>query len=81
MIKLDIYKMVVLSLFCAMAYIFVFVFRIKVSFLTFDAKDAIITVCSLLYGPLSGVIVSLVVSFLEFITVSDTGLYGLIMNF
>lgn len=79
--KLDIKKMVVLSLFCAMAYIFVFVFRIKVSFLTFDAKDAIITVCSLLYGPLSGVIVSLVVSFLEFITVSDTGLYGLIMNF
>lgn len=78
--KLDIKKMVVLSLFCAMAYIFVFVFRIKVSFLTFDAKDAIITVSALLYGPLSGVIVSLVVSFLEFITVSDTGIYGLIMN-
>jgi riboflavin transporter FmnP len=79
--RLNIKKMVVLSLFCAMAYIFVFIFRIKVSFLTFDAKDAIITVAALLYGPLSGVIVSLVVSFLEFITVSDTGVYGLIMNF
>ncbi|MBQ5321258.1 MAG: ECF transporter S component [Oscillospiraceae bacterium] len=76
----NIKKMVVISLFCAIAYIFVFVFRIKVSFLTFDAKDAVITVCALLYGPLSGIAVSIVVSFLEFISVSDTGVYGLIMN-
>lgn len=74
-------KMVVVSLFCALAYICVFVFRFKVQFLTFDIKDAVITVCSFLYGPLSGIVVSAVVSLLEFITVSDTGIYGLIMNF
>jgi len=78
--KTDIKKMVIISLFCALAYICVFVFRIKVSFLTFDAKDAIITVCGFLYGPLAAVITSLVTSFLEFITVSETGIYGFIMN-
>lgn len=74
-------KLVILSLFCAISYICVFIFRFKVSFLTFDFKDAIIAVAALLFGPLSGVIVSITVSFLEFITVSDTGVYGLIMNF
>jgi ECF transporter S component (folate family) len=74
-------RLVILSLFCALSYICVFIFRFKVSFLTFDFKDAIIAVSALLYGPLAGIIVSSAVSFLEFITVSDTGVYGLIMNF
>lgn len=73
-------RMVITALFCALAYVCVFVFRIKVSFLTFDAKDAVIAVSAFLYGPITGVIVSAVVSLLEFLTVSDTGVYGLIMN-
>ena len=78
--KLNTKRLVITALFCALAYVCVFVFRIKVSFLTFDAKDAIIAISSLLYGPITGVIVSSVVSLLEFLTVSDTGVYGLIMN-
>lgn len=73
-------RMVITALFCALAYVCVFVFRIKVSFLTFDAKDAVIAVSAFLYVPITGVIVSAVVSLLEFLTVSDTGVYGLIMN-
>ena len=73
-------KLAIMGCFCAIAYICVFVFRIKVSFLTFDAKDAVIAVCALLYGPVAGVSVSAVTSILEFLTVSDTGVYGLIMN-
>ena len=65
---------------CALAYICVFVFRIKVGFLTFDAKDAIIAITSLIFGPIWGGITAVLVPFLEFLTVSDTGLYGLIMN-
>ncbi len=78
--KQNIQKLVMVALFCALSYICVFVFRIKVSFLTFDAKDAIITVCGFLYGPLSAFATALVTSVLEFATVSDTGVYGLIMN-
>ncbi len=73
-------RLVITALFCALSFVCVFVFRIKVSFLTFDAKDAIIAVGAFLYGPISGIIVSVAVSFLEFLTVSDTGVYGLIMN-
>lgn len=78
--KINTKRLVITALFCALAYVCVFVFRIKVSFLTFDAKDAIIAISSLLYGPITGVIVSSAVSLLEFLTVSDTGVYGLIMN-
>lgn len=70
-----------MALLCALAYICEFVFRIKVSFLTFDAKDAIIAIGALAFGPVSGVAMSLVVALLELVTVSETGFYGFIMNF
>lgn len=65
----------------AAAFLITFVFRFKVSFLTFDFKDAFIALLSLMYGPLYGVASSAIVALLEFLTVSDTGVYGLIMNF
>ena len=70
----------VVGLMTALAYICMFVFRIKVSFLTFDAKDAVIAITSLIYGPLWGGLTAVLVPVLEFFTVSDTGVYGLIMN-
>ena len=70
-----------LSMFAALAYVCVFVLRFKVSFLTLDVKDAVMATGALALGPLAGVLISLVVALLEFITVSDTGVYGLIMNF
>ena len=69
------------AMLCALAFLCMFVFRIKVSFLTFDAKDAVISIISLMFGPLYGVMSAAIVAFLEFISVSDTGVYGLIMNF
>lgn len=79
--KQNIKRMVMLALFCAIAFATMFVLRIKVSFLTFDAKDAVITIAAMLFGPASGAIISLVVATLELITVSDTGFYGWLMNF
>lgn len=73
-------KLVLISLFGALAYVCMLVFRIKVQHLTFDAKDAITTVGAMILGPIPGVIISFLVAFLELI-VSDTGIYGFIMNF
>ena len=69
-----------LGVFCAIAYLCVLIFPIRVSFLTFDIKDAVITIAGMVYGPLSAVTVSCVVSLIEFLTISSTGVYGLIMN-
>jgi riboflavin transporter FmnP len=74
-------KLVLLAMFSALAYATMFVFRIKVSFLTFEAKDAVITIAAMSLGPLAGLVISLVVTLLEMVTVSDTGFYGWIMNF
>lgn len=79
--KIDIKKVILAGLFCAIAYILTFVFRFHVAFLTFDFKDTIIAIASLILGPIYGVAISLVVAFIEMITVSGTGFYGFIMNF
>ena len=50
-------------------------------FLSIDAKDAVIAIASFIYGPLTAPIISLIVSFIEFISISTTGFWGLIMNF
>ncbi len=68
-------------MFCALAFIVSFLFPIKVSFLTFDAKDAIIAIGGMFFGPVSALIMSIIVPFLELATNSTTGWYGLIMNF
>ena len=73
-------KMVIAAVFTAIAYVCVCVFRIKVSFLTFDIKDSVITVCAMIFGPLTGLGISLAVAFIEMITISDTQFYGFIMN-
>ncbi len=65
----------------AVAFLCTFVFRFKVMFLTFDFKDAIISIISLLYGPFYGVASAGIVAFFEMISMSDTGVYGMIMNF
>ena len=75
-------KLVTAALFSALAYVAMFVTSwIKVGFLTFDAKDTIITLAGLLFGPLYALTISLLVALIEFITVGDTGIYGFIMNF
>lgn len=74
-------QLALLALFCALAYATTFAIHIKVAFLTFDAKDAMITLAGLLFGPLSSLAISLVVSLIEFLSISDTGFWGFLMNF
>ena len=54
---------------------------LQVAHLTFDAKDAVITVAAYVYGPVSAVMMSIVTSIVEtFAFGGDTGWYGLLMN-
>ena len=68
----------------AIAYIFTLIGHfvpIKFNaFLSYDPKDAIIAISGFALGPLSPLIISLVVSFLELITISTTGFIGFLMN-
>ena len=73
-------RMVVLSVFAALAYVAMLAIHIKVGFLTLDVKDAVITLCGLYFGPVASLIISVLVPLLEYITISDTREYGLIMN-
>lgn len=80
--KLSIARRITLTaIFAALAFVAISVFRFNVQFLTFDLKDAVITLASLFLGPVAALTVSLLVALLELITYSDTGWYGFIMNF
>ena len=74
-------KVATIGMFCALAYITMMVIKIPVvAFLKYEPKDVIITICGLIFGPLMSLAVSVIVSFVEMITVSDTGIIGFFMN-
>ncbi len=74
-------KISITAVFCALAFVMTVVLRFNVLFLSFDFKDAILSIIALMYGPIYGIISSGLVTVLEFLSISDTGLYGLLMNF
>ena len=74
-------KLVVAAVFCALAFASMFVMRINVMFLTFDAKDAVVTIAGLLLGPIYAIVISVAVPLIESMTVGDTGIWGLLMDF
>lgn len=69
------------SIFAAIAYLSMFLTPFRVDFLTFDIKDAVMTIGALYLGPLAGLAMSAVTSLLEVFTISQTGIDGMIMNF
>ncbi len=74
-------RIVVTAMFCSISFLLTFVLRFNVGFLTFDVKDTVLAILSLMYGPVYGVVSSLTVALIEFLSISDTGIYGFIMNF
>lgn len=74
-------RLTAVAMFCALAYVCMLVIKIPVSFLTLDIKDSMIILCSLLFGPISGVTLAILVPLLELITLGgETGVYGFLMN-
>ena len=80
--KIETKKIAVSAMLTAVAFLITFctaMFKVG-GFLSLDLKDAVLSIISLLYGPLYGFISVIVVSLVEFVTISSTGFYGLVMN-
>ena len=74
-------KTVLIAMLAAVAYIMVALIRVPVVlFLSYEPKDVIITIGGFLLGPMAAFIISLVVSLVEMVTISQTGIIGCIMN-
>ncbi len=74
-------KITMIAMLCAIAYVVVALLRIPVVlFLDYEAKDVIITIGGFIFGPLTAFIISVIVSFIEMLTISDTQIIGCIMN-
>ena len=79
--SLKLRRWVLLAMLAAVAYLIVSYIRIPVVlFLKYEPKDVIITIGGFLLGPMASFVISLVVSLLEMVTVSDTGPVGALMN-
>lgn len=72
--------LVILSLFTALAYTAQLIVHIKVMYLSFDPKDAIITVGAMIYGPIAGLVMSIAVASIEALTNGSTQFWGFFMN-
>ncbi len=74
-------KLTTIAMLSAFAYVSTLLIRIPVVlFLKYDPKDIVITLGGLIYGPVTALIVSVIVSFVEMVTISDTGVIGMVMN-
>ena len=74
-------KLVIMGMMAALAYVAMLLIRIPVvAFLKYEPKDVIITIAGFIFGPLAAFLISLVVSLVEMVTVSDTGWIGALMN-
>ena len=74
-------KITAIAMLCAIAYLVVVVGRIPVVlFLKYDPKDVIIAIGGFIYGPFAAFIISVIVSFIEMVTISSTGFIGMAMN-
>ncbi|MBQ9113261.1 MAG: ECF transporter S component [Clostridia bacterium] len=71
-------KMTALAVFAALAYVIHFI-HIPVAFLNLDFKDVIMAIGGMYFGPVSGLVLAVLVPLLEYPT-SSTAEYGLIMN-
>lgn len=74
-------RITTVAMLCAIAYVLMITVRIPVVlFLKYEPKDVIIAIGGFIYGPMTAATVSFVVSLIELLTASDTGIIGFIMN-
>ena len=74
-------KMILIAMLAAIAYLIVSVIRIPVVlFLKYEPKDVVITIGGFILGPIASLVISVIVSLLEMVTISETGPIGCLMN-
>ena len=77
------HQIVITAMLVALSFLAVLIGRLipnVAGFLSYDPKDAIVAIGGFIYGPITAVIVSVLCSVIEMLTISSTGVYGLIMN-
>ena len=72
--------LVAVGVFAALAYVCCVLFHFKAGFLSFDLKDAVMTIGAMFFGPIYGFAMALIVCIIESLTISITEVYGFIMN-
>ena len=75
--------MAVIAMFSAISFIAVLLGKVipnVAGFLSYEPKDAVIAIAGFIFGPMACVFISVIVSFVEMLTISATGPYGMIMN-
>lgn len=74
---------ILIAVFTALSYGCLLLIRVPgiAGFLTLDVKDAVVALGAMFLGPVAALLISLLVSFIEMITVSGTGFWGFLMNF
>jgi riboflavin transporter FmnP len=73
----------VIAMFTALAFVSVVVSKVipnVAGFLSYEPKDSIIAIAGFIFGPLSSVLISVLVSFIEMVTISTSGPIGFLMN-
>lgn len=82
--SVDTRKLTLAAVFAALAFVSVMIFRLPIipaaPFLNYDVKDVITALGALILGPAYGGMIAVVAALLEWITISDTGVIGFIMN-
>ena len=77
------HQIAITGMLCAVSFIAVLLSRVipdVQGFLSYDPKDAVIVIAGFIYGPLTSIVISLVVAFIEMVTISGTGIEGFLMN-
>ena len=74
-------KFTTIGMLCAFAYIMTLIGRIPiVLFLKYDPKDIVIAIGGFIFGPMVSFYISLLVSIIQMLTTSSTGIWGCVMN-
>ena len=74
-------RLVIMAMFTALAFAAVAFIRIPVMlWLSYEPKDVLLTIGAFILGPIEGIVMTVVVSLLEMVTISNTGIIGFAMN-
>lgn len=74
-------KLTTIAVLSVIAYISMLIIKFPIQFLNLDIKDVIIAIGGIILGIIPAIIISFLVAFLEFVTISESGIIGFFMNF
>ncbi|MDD5936148.1 MAG: ECF transporter S component [Clostridiales bacterium] len=77
-------KMTTVAMLCALAYLVMLIIRFPlvaaIPFVKYDPKDIVISIGGFIFGPVTSFAISVIVSLIEMVTVSESGPIGCLMN-